>query len=290
MKENFRDEYLSKKLEPPRNNLLDKVNVENTQISDYEEFGEHSYTLERGRFEFKIGDTKIILDYDQPPLEDIIGTEDSLLGFDQSVPLEDFESSEEFKPYLKMLTDIRIIKKLVLDNGKECLDTSEVFADENQRGKIYFNFHEQLGAFSNIDIENLKICIKMDPLTPMGLAHILHEIGHYQDSQTYDRQEYILRNKISYPARNFINDPLAPVDTESASLALEDERKAWAFALNNLRPFSKDLKLKLDGLDSLIHGHCLQSYSDSIRLALENQDILTLLRNAISKKISRTEL
>lgn len=276
MKEKFDNEYLDNKLEPKQNTLLGNRTQVEFQIAEYTEFGEHSYVAEKGKFEFEMGDTKISMEYSQPDFEEIAGPEDSLFGLDDSVTIDDLKNKEELKPWYMMFKEIRVIEKLVLDNGQESYDTSVNFANQNKTGRIYFNFNKNLGAYSNIDRKDLKMCISEDPLTPTGLMNLFHEIGHYEDRQAYTEEEYEIREEKNQQLFDFMENPLNPMDAESAQVILEDERRAWSIALKNIRPFAKDLQFKTEKMDNFIHGNCLQSYSDTIRLALENQDLLTL--------------
>lgn len=258
---------------------------ENEDISGYEEFGEHSYERDRDRYEFHMGETEILLEYSKPTEEELLTGEDSLFGFNNQVDMSQFKSDIEFEEYRSAIDNIRLLEKIVLKKGDVSLDTSKIL--EKNKGKIYFNFHDNLGAYSSINVKNAKIVLTEDPLTPIGLMTLFHEIGHYQD-YIKDEVDYNIRNEELEKFNLFTTLPVFNLEKESSEAVLKTERVAWAYALNGLRPFIKDLNLKLDGIRNFVHGRCLKSYSETIRTALRTNETLNELVS-LEKELKKLE-
>lgn len=279
MKEKFEDDYLNKKLEPKKITLFGAEKFPEPQIADYEEFGEHNYLAPEGKFEFKMGDTNISLEYGTPHMNEIIGTKDSL--FKINLPLfltvDALKEDEKFKPWFKMFENMRILENVTLDNGKDVLDTSKIFSDQNGKKKIYFNADQKLLGPSGIEQKDPKIVLTEDPLTPKGLLFLLHEIGHYESDQLYSAEDNKERIEQVLRLYEFVRDSSTPIDEASAKTSLENERAAWTHALNNLRPFTKDLQFNRKGIDHFVHKVALQSYSETIRRAVKKEDPFILV-------------
>ncbi len=270
MLENFENEYLNRKLEP-RNDLF-----EGQEIADYEEFGEHSYEQEKGYWEFQIGNTKISLKYSKPKLDDLLEGKYSKFWFLSILDKKQFKENEAFKELREKLNKIRLIDEMLVENKSELYNTNQIFQD----GKILFNLESEESSAINLNYN--EIFLTEDPLTPKGFVTILHEIGHYQDLNTGDEQtraviqeEYDKKNKYKtasdsiWESKKSIN-----LNEDDAASVLMRERSAWAFALKDLKPYIKDLKINTENLKNFIHGGCLESYSTNIRNTIEYNSLL----------------
>jgi hypothetical protein len=264
MKEKFNSEYLNKKLEP-ENKMLD---LENTEVTDYKEFGDHSYDKESGSFEFKFGDTNIDFAYHQPKISELI--ENKFVGarlLSYHINQKDFKmkSNEELTNIMDAILDnLRVVDKFTLRNRGGEYDIKEIFD-----GKIFFNFKKELSE-SGLDPASGSIFLTKDPLTPEGLLILSHEVGHYKSNTRNSENDPVThdyKEKIGSIFREIINLPINNLSAdfeEAAASVLESERSAWAYALKHLRPFLKDLKLGNKDLEKYIHSFCLQSYSNAI--------------------------
>lgn len=271
MKERFNSQYLNQKLEPESKSLL-RENSENANIANYKELGEHSYDSESSKFEFLIGQTKITLSYSKPVISDLVNEKDfaSRLFTASGLTNDDLLDFDNLKKKLGLIIDnIRCVDELILENQDSKYEVKEFF----NNGKIFFNLHKNTDVSSCINLEDKQIFLSEDPLTPEGIVSLFHELGHYKDSTRIESP-----TKPSHKSRMFIARTFKGVALNADQGELKDkvwemgardlltlERDAWAIALNDLKPFIKDLKLKRSDLENYVHGKCLLSYSEFIR-------------------------
>lgn len=250
MKRSFESEYLNKKLEPTHVSVIS----ENIKIAGYEDFGEHSYEEEIGSFEFFMGETRISLKFSRPEFQDIFGGDLSglkafkKLDFLSVVRDEMLENFVEFTQRKESIKKIRIIDEMILENKDGRFDTKEIFNDK----KIYFNIPKDLEPYDHFNLHQEAIILSGDPLTPEGLLSLGHEIGHY------------FLNKDEWFSKPISRKELKNINEQQAELFIKEERGAWAYALNIIRPFIKDLALNLKDIDKYIHEDCLKSHSEKI--------------------------
>jgi hypothetical protein len=274
MKENFESEYLNKKLEPV-NDVL-----EGNKVADYEEFGEHSYDKESGSFEFTLGETTVSLKYLKPTIEDLKNKKHlstTLLNnaIEEINKIEDMEAALDITG--KVIDEVRVIEEFILKNKDEEYNIGEALGD----GKIFFNSYNKPGLSSFLQTETDNVFLTLDPLTPEGLVSLAHEIGHYKDFNVGGDEDVRELIKLEYHSANSFKKAgdlsmkagLSRLNEKdwsgSAEYLIAHERAAWGFALRDLKPFIKDLKIETKGLDKFVHGRCLQSYSDFIRTIVE---------------------
>ena len=235
-------------------------------VADYEEFGEHSYSSAQGQFEFRKGETKISFEYYKPNLEDLLTNEKSPFCL-QGLDFQTFQIDEQYEPYRKIMNEVRIINKFILENNNSTLDCCESFGLE---GKIYFNINKEMMGDSGINVEEKSVGLADDPLTPNGLLTLVHEIGHNKNYEA-DKEAYHERQKDIEKFNNITNYKsinLSEVDEKVAQSVLEEERGAWATALNDIRPFIKDLDFKPNKIKEFVHHKSLQMYCTYLRMIL----------------------
>lgn len=245
MKEVFGSEYLNSKVEK------DQYDESDLMISGYYRFGTTDYDYEKpkGSFRAQLGGTSISLDYSKPQ-------------FDKTVEevLEDYKK-EFSEDIINLYKTTRKIDNFVVENKEGCFDLSSAFPGCN----VYFNMGEKFSKawISILDIDNKAIFLgRGDPWTPEGFIILLHEVGHYKD--------YLRSNPLERHAKTISSSLINERQGSEfdAERFLQDERNAWAFALKDLKPFTKDLDIYLDDLGKEIHGFCLKSYSDAIKEVL----------------------
>lgn len=269
MKEKFESEYLNKKLEP----ISEVKEPETVKLSEYKEFGEHSYDTEKGRFEFTLGDTKILLEYSTPDLDKLLDDKAFFSGLVKSGNVRLFDN---FAGKMAEITNnIRVIDKFSLENGDGKYDIGEIFKD----GKIFFNYMGNPEFNSSvIHLRVANLFLVADPLTPDGLVILSHEIGHYKDYQNKDNENSAYGQANTDKERKFREASIweegeekleGTIVEEGAQIRMIRERTAWAIALKNIKPFLTDLKIDPNNLKEFIHNYSLQAHSNFVRNVIE---------------------
>jgi|GEM_PF-3069881 len=127
--------------------------------------------------------------------------------------------------------------------------------------------------------------------TSFDILALLHEVGHAIDLKTNGQKSYrVIKANLA--------SPLTPRLNENA-VELRQERNAWAFALNKLRPFIKkdqenteeakdnplepmlgtkyELNFKKSSVLSAIHNYCLQGYENRISKEARNDLLIRVV-------------
>lgn len=102
--------------------------------------------------------------------------------------------------------------------------------------------------------ENM-IFLEGNPEVPATIIALMHELGHLVIDQS---QLPATRNQFRQARRAMYDEKV--LNEEQATLILEDERKAWAFALKRLRHFFPVLADSAI-VKALIHRYALKKYS-----------------------------
>lgn len=255
MKEFFEDPYLQHKLEPIR--TREEQSHYTSEDLGYGDIIKHdkTYSLPETVFKEKVGETEVLFSYSKPDKAEIIA------DFNK---LKDKGDKKIIKPLLSesILKNIRKVQRLEIKNDTSFFTTG---ASINQSDPaIYFNVSLESGSGFSKDANS--VFLQEDPLSRKGLIILFHELGHSNNYKDISEEEmslyYSSLKKISYLI-NFL--PSRRLNQEEAKILLEEERRAWAFALKTLRPFEDDLDLDLKNSLETIHNHNLQSYSDVIR-------------------------
>ncbi len=224
---------------PNKWNTVDdnKKNQLNNKLID------HEYKR-KDNIEFKLGDTDIKLKYSSPDFSYLF----KML----------FKKPASFEPSignLNILINLRKIDELIIENSSDTYSTKDILTKDWQ---IFFWTIKNINFRSSISLEEKIIFLEEDPLTSKGILQLAHEIGHFEQDQILSKEEKKIRENI----RVGLN--LGIVDNESKGIIIQEERTAWAYALNHFRHFNKDLNISNNDIEETVHRECLKSYEENI--------------------------
>lgn len=249
--ERFSNSYLENHIEEPVSKQSKKEILSRVDKDIYP----HEWS-DSGVFEFEKGATKFSLKYFSPEFSELFK-----LGVQ--------EGSITPNAIKVFLGRYRQIEELIISNQDTNLDISEILPEGY---RVFFNPHSNNMSGSKLDVKNKMIFITSDILLTSGLLALFHELGHQETINDISSQNpaYLSDRAFAYQDLKY-NESLRrdylrkPENAEtSAELLLRDERNAWANALNNIRPFVKDLEINVEDAKDLIHEYCLESYSQFI--------------------------
>ncbi len=122
---------------------------------------------------------------------------------------------------------------------------------------VYFDPSETEET-SYADLHEKMIVLRRDPLQPIGLLTLLHEIGHtYESEMPKEFTQETFENRNTF-------------DQTDLAAKLQSERDAWAFAFKKIRPFldaSPTNGFSIQRQDALVYAkkYALQSYDIWVR-------------------------
>jgi len=194
--------------------------------------------------EFKLGSTEVKLKYSSPNLKYIINsilkrpaTFDSPIG------------------NLDILLNLRKINDLTFKNSSAEYSVMDILGEG---WEVFFWTKDNPKFRSCVSLDSKVIFTDKNPLTPNGILSLAHEVGHFEEEQVLTKEEKKRRGS----ARMGLN--LGIIDKENRNVIIEEERNAWARALNHFRHFSKDLNVENIDIEKVVHQDCLESYGDNI--------------------------
>jgi len=169
-------------------------------------------------------------------------------------------------------SNIRKIIKFILKNKESTIDVVGMLP-KDYSVYVTTNINKEDNSFESVNrpIER-KIFINVPLLSVDGIMSLLHEIGHEKRDQTQTVLENFKddnsRKRIS--TSGIVERILAGLsfrkpNIKDASRVLRDERDAWSFALQKIKPFMKDLNIDIKDIENIIHHNALYSYSWLIR-------------------------
>lgn len=226
-------EYVKSKIEKPEYIKFDKNKYLKSLFY-------HEY-LESGNIQGKIGQLEINLDYTK----------------------NDHKITNQ---------NIRKLESLILKNKESQLDILSLLSPDYST-YITTNLDKIDNSFESVHRPNeRKIFINSPLLSVDGIMTLLHEIGHNHRDQ---HQSVLEQNKdenslLRFKVSGIIEKILAGIifrgpNIKDASRVLRDERDAWSFALQKIKPFMKDLNVDINDMENIIHHYALYSYSLLIR-------------------------
>lgn len=101
------------------------------------------------------------------------------------------------------------------------------------------------------------IILNSKPSTPEGIFSLFHEIGHFKDPNLNITDELLHNFRMESaldPENKNTLDKISAVE-------LKEERVAWAYAINKLKPFIDGFGVSSNGIREFIHKFLLGSYS-----------------------------
>ena len=255
--ENFKNEYLKEKIEPEETSTAREQSDKAAELSNKELF---EFTWNKnGVFEFEKGNTKFYFEYSTPKFSELfkLSLKQGILTIDGINILQ-----KAFKQ----------IDKIDIKNEAAHFNLSETLLEGY---KVFFNPNSYAIGDSRVDLNEKIIFLKANPLTTHGLLALMHEVGHQQVIQFYETKpepfhtDFNNYQKIVSDRRKMLGNKVLKGNNynreNAGEIILKDERDAWSFALKNLRGFANDLDIDIKETENLIHGSCLQSYSEAIR-------------------------
>lgn len=170
--------------------------------------------------------------------------------------------------------NIRKLESLILKNNESELNVLDLLSP-NYSTYINTNIDKEDNSFESIHRpRERKIYINTPLLSVDGIISLLHEIGHNNrdQHQSFSEQNKDENSLLRFKVSGIIEKILAGMalglrspNIKDASLILRDERDAWSFALQKIRPFMKDLNIDIEDIENIIHHHALYSYSWMIK-------------------------
>lgn len=153
--------------------------------------------------------------------------------------------------------DYLLIKNYILKNKESELNISNELRDltvvinKNLKGSLPIG---QFFKHFNLIILNLEIS------TPESILTFFHEIGHFKDMDL-DNTDKLLHDLRMKSALN-PNDKV--IYNQISAVEIKEERTAWAYAINKLRPFIGGLGISENGVKDFVHKFSLGSYCKDI--------------------------
>ncbi len=220
-------------------------------IIDEEEFKQN-----HREFYLSIGDEvnkdNGVFSYENNDLKLEIVTEKFYLG-----DIEDKNRRISLSGILNPPEDYLLIKNYILKNKESELNISNELKDlivvinKNSRGSL------PVGQF--FKHFNL-IRLNSEISTPEGILTFFHEIGHLKDIDL-DNTDKLLQDlrmeSVLSPDDKVINDQISAIE-------IKEERTAWAYAINKLKPYIKGLGVSDDSINDFVHKFLLGSYCKDI--------------------------
>lgn len=204
-----------------------------------------------GHVSVKKGDFQISFDYELP-------------GIDESDKIvKQLRNVNEFRSQKKTFdpSQFRKISNVSLQNSKAIFKMSEALPEGtsvyvNPFIKTYESNEGMLGP------DGKTIIVEGDPTMLAVVAFAAHEGGHSVNIEKAHDPNYLASLETARLDTYF---PIMYIEDQNAARVLKDERNAWAFVLNKLKPFVGN-GIDKEALYNLIHsGRCLKTYEDRLR-------------------------
>lgn len=240
--ENKKETYLKN---PQNYNKKEKIVVDEDVLKKiypdfYSRFNNERYDEKDNAFIYENGDLKIQIKLQDFSLDKYLDNE--MLRDELRRRLT--KGNCEIKDYF-LMTDFQIKNKYSEFNL--AINQKELFVIINKKkgnlGRYYSN------ALKLITLDSI-------PSTPVDLLSFFHELGHFNDIEIKSNNQLI--SKLRH--ENIINSNEENEEIIK-KIKLKGERKAWAYAINKIKPFMEDLNISDDILHNFIHKVSLGSYS-----------------------------
>lgn len=95
------------------------------------------------------------------------------------------------------------------------------------------------------------------PTSPDSILTMAHELGHINDDKVMIENSIMFDQKLKAV---MAGGRTAEMDKERDALTLRQERFAWAYALNKLRPFISAMNISNEGVNELVHNFTMGSH------------------------------
>ena len=198
-----------------------------------------------GNIEAKIGDTDIKLEYASPDIKYLF----------KSI----FERKNIFDQNIKkldVLKNLRKIDNFTLQNSTNRYSIKDILPPD---WEVYFLNKKSREFVSGLDFKKKNIILNENPLEVEGILSLVHEMGHYEEYEILSEEEKKERTDARRRDGFF-----GIVHQKDKDLIIKEERNAWAYGLNHLRHFKKDLDISSEEIEKKVHNDCLQHYEDNI--------------------------
>lgn len=180
------------------------------------------------------------------------------------VTLQYSKDDRRFPPYIHM----RKMMSLVLSKDDKVFVLEELFPDT----QVYVSADVQLSEDdfdelvrdeerqTSVTADGSKVNIYEPIFSKLGMLALMHELGHVAKKQSLTEAE----GSELYSARHRYNK--GRLVSKDSALVLQDERDAWAWALQQLRPYLGDFGIDENDIEQIIHKTALGSYSEIIKI------------------------
>lgn len=195
------------------------------------------------------------------------------------IPAEQITPEDQWRILEKFSLQDQSGNEINLDKliGQNTEDRDEFMTDENVKNRkvsVLFRAENKTPSQEGVSIDQSKtesnkaVIMGSNIASPENIIAFLHEMGHVMakppSKATLQRQNYIesLNNRKFLEPEDRINTD--EIFKKIADDILLEERDAWAWALNKLRPFIKSGAINKDVLLKTVHQYALKSYSNTL--------------------------